>query len=194
MPQEPSALIAGKIARSDDDQAESVSGNLDLSALVIEPPLDSSMHAADREYVWLVEVGYGLIVLALSILDHEPMARIVGVYRQTPSHAIASRIADEPSRNDAVAEPVRRGSSRRCRLRKSHPSLCVSCSRYSLSNTLLIGGQEVRIDGSKRGTHSDGSLRVVYSAPVSFAMSALSTIRSRRSANNTISAASTGFS
>lgn len=94
--QESPALIGGKIAASDDHQAEPVSGNFDLSTLVVESSLDASMNAADREYVRLVKVEHGLVVLALSILDYEPMARIVGVHWQASSSTIPSGITDEP--------------------------------------------------------------------------------------------------
>jgi hypothetical protein len=54
------------------------------------------MHAADREHVRLVEVRDRLVVLALSILDHEPTRRVVGVYRQGAASSISSGVADEP--------------------------------------------------------------------------------------------------
>lgn len=54
------------------------------------------MYAADREHVRLVEVGNGLIALTLSILDHEPMRRVVGVHRQGAAPPISLRVADEP--------------------------------------------------------------------------------------------------
>lgn len=53
------------------------------------------MHAADGEYVRLVEVRDRLVMLTLSVLDHEPMRRVVGVHRQATS-PISSRVADQP--------------------------------------------------------------------------------------------------
>jgi len=41
------------------------------------------MYAADREDPGLIEVRERLVVLTLSILDHEPTGRVVGVYRQS---------------------------------------------------------------------------------------------------------------
>jgi hypothetical protein len=73
-----------------------VGGKLDLAALVVEPTLRPSIDSADRANVRLVEVGDGLVVLALSILDHEPAAGIVGVHRQAAALTVASRVADKP--------------------------------------------------------------------------------------------------
>jgi hypothetical protein len=73
-----------------------VRGNLDGPALVIYPSLDSAMYAADREHVRLIEVGNGLVVLTLSILDHEPTCRVVGVHWQGAASPISSGVADEP--------------------------------------------------------------------------------------------------
>jgi hypothetical protein len=71
-----------------------VRGNLDGPALVVYPSLDSAMYAADREHVRLVEVRNRLVVLTLSILDHEPTRRVVGVHRQGATPPISSRVAD----------------------------------------------------------------------------------------------------
>ena len=93
--QEPSALIGHQIARPDDDQPESVDGDLPLAGRRI-CALDSTMHSADRQHAGLVEVGNGLVVLTLSILDHESMACVVGIHRKGAPRAIAARVADQP--------------------------------------------------------------------------------------------------
>lgn len=54
------------------------------------------MHAADREHVRLVEVRDRLVMLTLSVLDHEPMRRVVGVHRQGATPPISSSVADQP--------------------------------------------------------------------------------------------------
>jgi hypothetical protein len=69
--------------------------NLDGPTLVVYPSLDSAMYAADGEHVGLVEVRDRLVVLTLSILDHELTRRVVGVHRQATS-PISSRVADQP--------------------------------------------------------------------------------------------------
>ncbi|MGH2902795.1 MAG: hypothetical protein ACRDK7_04320 [Solirubrobacteraceae bacterium] len=71
-------------------------GNLGCSAVVVYVSLDSTMYAADRKHVRLVEVRDGLVVLSLSILDYEPVSRVVGVHRQGAPATIASGIARQP--------------------------------------------------------------------------------------------------
>lgn len=71
-------------------------GKLDLAALVVEPTLRPSVDSADGANVRLVEVGDGLVVLALSGLDDEPVAGIVRVHWQAAAPTVASGVADEP--------------------------------------------------------------------------------------------------
>ncbi len=55
------------------------------------------MYAADCEHVGLVEVRDRLVVLTLSILDHELTRRVVGVHRQGAPATIPPRIAGKPT-------------------------------------------------------------------------------------------------
>jgi hypothetical protein len=73
-----------------------VDGNLCRSPVVVYAALDSTMHSADRQHAGLVEVGNGLVVLPLSILDHESMVCVVGIHRKGAPRAIAARVADQP--------------------------------------------------------------------------------------------------
>jgi len=54
------------------------------------------MYAADREPVGLVKVSDRLVVLALSVLEHEPVSDVVGVDRQGTPATIAPRVPPEP--------------------------------------------------------------------------------------------------
>jgi hypothetical protein len=54
------------------------------------------MYAADREPVGLVKVSDRLVVLTLSILDHEPVSSVIGVDRQGTPATIAAGVAPEP--------------------------------------------------------------------------------------------------
>lgn len=71
-------------------------GDLLFAAAVVEATLLASVCAAHRDAVGLVEVGDGLVVLALPVLNHEPDRRVVGVDRQAYDPAARARVADEP--------------------------------------------------------------------------------------------------
>jgi hypothetical protein len=73
-----------------------VSRNLNRATVVVDTPLNPAMYAADREPVGLVKVSDRLVVLTLSVLDHEPVSGVIGVDRQGTPATIAARVAPEP--------------------------------------------------------------------------------------------------
>jgi hypothetical protein len=71
-------------------------GNLGCPAFVVDASLDSTMYAADREPVRLVEMSDGLVVLTLLILDHKLVPLVIRIDRQGAPAAIPPRIAGKP--------------------------------------------------------------------------------------------------
>jgi hypothetical protein len=71
-----------------------VSWNLYRPTFVVYTALRAPMHAADSQYVGLVEVGPGLIVLALLIFDHELVLGVVSIHRKGATSTVAAGVAD----------------------------------------------------------------------------------------------------
>ncbi len=90
------APISRKIGGFDDDQPQSVGRNLGRPAFVVYTPLYPSMHAADGELAGLIEVRDRFVVLALLILDHESMPRVVSIHGEPACPTATTRVADQP--------------------------------------------------------------------------------------------------
>lgn len=94
VPAEPAARIGIEIGGLHDDEAETVQWDQVLTALVVAPALLSPADAADRRPA--VEERDRLVVLALAVLDDDPVVRVVGVDRQSASHAGGVGVAAQP--------------------------------------------------------------------------------------------------
>jgi hypothetical protein len=73
-----------------------MTGDLGGAAFVVDAALHATVDAANGEHIGLVEMGDGLVVLALPVLDDEGVRRVVRVHRQSASRTGPTWIADEP--------------------------------------------------------------------------------------------------
>jgi hypothetical protein len=73
-----------------------VGGDLDVAALVVDPALLPPVNAADGGPIRLIEERDRLVVLALSVLDHELVLGVVGVNGQALSALLRIRVPGEP--------------------------------------------------------------------------------------------------
>lgn len=93
---EPTAFVACEVYGPEDDETQAVGGNKLLAAFVVELALVTSMNAGDREAIRLVEVGDGLVVLALPVLDDDSVIGVVGVERKADTNAGPAGVSEEP--------------------------------------------------------------------------------------------------
>jgi hypothetical protein len=80
-PPETASAIRVELGRSDYYEVQVVPRDLGVPSPVISPPLLAAVDPTDRHLVELVEERHGLIVLALPVLDHEPMLWVVRIDR-----------------------------------------------------------------------------------------------------------------
>lgn len=71
-------------------------GMSSLSALVVELALIAPVDAAHGDAIWLVEVGHGLVVLALPVLDDQAVIGVERVDGQADTSAVCAGVTEEP--------------------------------------------------------------------------------------------------
>lgn len=85
-----------EVVRLDHEQSQPVGRDLAVAALVVAAPLLTAVDAAHGHDRGLVEVCVGLVVLALAVLDHQPVSWVVGVHRELPVRAVLAGVAEQP--------------------------------------------------------------------------------------------------
>ena len=67
---EPASWRGIEVCRSDHDQSNAVRGDQLIAAAVVQGTLDAAVDSADGQTIRLVEVGNGVVVLELAVLDN----------------------------------------------------------------------------------------------------------------------------
>jgi len=86
--------IAVETTRPHDHQQETMLWEFCLAPKVVEPPLFSAANTANR--CSPVKEGHGLVMLPLTKLDDELMGFVPSIYRQLPTVAVATGVANKP--------------------------------------------------------------------------------------------------
>ncbi|MBT2468203.1 hypothetical protein J7E97_10020 [Streptomyces sp. ISL-66] len=76
-----------QVGGADEDHAQPVRGDLLIVPGVVQGAPLAAVDTADGEATRLVKVGHRLVVLQFAVLNHQLMARPVGVDRQLDSSA-----------------------------------------------------------------------------------------------------------